>query len=271
MTRSSDASGNRTELTNEQLFEALASQTRRIGLFHLHQQGAATFADLVDVVREYTDTRAAVGADDPSRVATVLAEHHLPRLEQVDLVVYDRLHDTVELEDTPADFGDWLDLAIRRELRWAATRELAGGSEGKSERESEGERDNGSVTVLVVDDEPGMADVIGDFLETNHDMTAVRATSAPNAVSLLDSEAVDCIVSDYRMPAIDGLDFLEAVRDADPDLPFVLFTNKGSEEVASEAITHNVNAYVQKSTGTEQYDRLAQHIRRALGSHERPD
>lgn len=72
------------------------------------------------------------------------------------------------------------------------------------------------------------------------------------------------------MPAIDGLEFLMAVRNDYPDLPFVLFTNKGSEDVASEAINHDVHAYVPKCTSTDQYDRLTQHIRRVLADHERP-
>jgi len=261
VTRPSDTATEGRNLTNDELFMALASRMRRIVLFHLHQQGAATFDDLVDVVSEYTDIHAEVGADDPHRVAMALAEHQLPLLESLGLAVYDRLHDAVELGTPPDDFGEWLDLAIRRELRWAEARE----------QPVESTHELGPVTVLIVDDEPGMADVIGDILENRHDMTAITATNAPDAFTVLESVEVDCIVSDYRMPAIDGLDFLEAVRDDHPDLPFILFTNKGSEEVASEAITHDVNAYVPKGTGTEQYDRLAQHIRNAVDGHEPPE
>lgn len=251
-------------LTNEELFMALASRMRRIVLFHLHQQGVARFDELVDVVYEYTDPHAVVGADDRDRLATTIAEHQLPLMERLELVVYDRLHDTVELGDPPDDLGDWLDLAIRRELRWAETDDRS----VEADDEPGPGPGPGPVTVLIVDDEPGLADVIGDFLQTHHDMTAVTATNAPDAFTILDSARVDCIVSDYRMPAIDGLDFLEAVREEHPDLAFVLFTNKGSEDVASEAITHDVNAYVPKGTGTEQYDRLAHHIRRAVDGHE---
>lgn len=251
----------RTGPTNEELFMAFANRMRRIVLFHLHQQGAATFDELVDVVREYTDPRAEVGADDPHRLAMTLAEHELPLLESLALVVYDRLHDTVELGETPPDFGDWLDLAIRREVRWAETAGRSVEDDGNPE----------ALTVLIVDDEPGLADVIGDFLEQRHEMTTVTATTAPDAFTVLDSVGVDCVVSDYLMPAIDGIDFLEAVREDHPNLPFILFTNKGSEDVASEAITYNVTAYVPKGTGTQQYDRLAQHIRRAVDGHESVD
>lgn len=139
MTRSSETSGNGARLTNEELFEALGSQMRRIVLFHLRQQGAATFDTLVDVVCEYTDTRGDVGADDPARVAMGLNQHHLPCLEELDLVAYDRLHDVVELTDPPADFGDWVDLVIRRDLWCAARHDWA----EQNERDGDGTRDLG--------------------------------------------------------------------------------------------------------------------------------
>ncbi len=246
-------------MTNDDLFLALGNQVRRIVLFHLRQQGAATLSDLVDVTREYADPHAEVGADDPGRVAASLAEHHLPLLERLGLVVYDRLHDTVELGSVPDDFGDWIDLATRRELRWGEERQVSAGL-GETAAESPA-----PVSVLVVDDEPGMVDVISKFLERRHDLNTRTATSAPDAFAILEAAPISCIVSDYRMPAINGVEFLAAVREDYPDIPFILFTNKGSEEVASEAITHDVTAYVPKGSGTEQYDRLAQQIRHAVG------
>lgn len=131
MTRGSDASGAGPRLPTNELFAALAHRTRRTVLFHLHHQGTATVDELVDVVRASTDPPADVGADDPHRVAMTLAEHHLPILERLDLIVYDRLYDTVTLGDIPDDFGDWLALAIRRDLRWAEARDQAVESKGK--------------------------------------------------------------------------------------------------------------------------------------------
>jgi DNA-binding NtrC family response regulator len=54
------------------------------------------------------------------------------------------------------------------------------------------------------------------------------------------------------MPGVDGLEFLASVREEYPDLPFILFTGKGSEEIASEAISRGVTDYLQKETGTDQ-------------------
>jgi CheY-like chemotaxis protein/DNA-binding transcriptional ArsR family regulator len=259
MTSAPDTGPEAPGVTNDDLFLALGNRMRRIVLFHLRQQGAATLSELVDVTREYADPHAEVGADDPDRVAASLAEHHLPLLERLGLVVYDRLHDTVELGSVPDDFGDWIDLATRRELRWGDDRQVSGGL-GET-----GTDTPASASVLVVDDEPGMVDIISKFLERRHDMNTRTATSAPDAFAILEAAPVTCIVSDYRMPAINGVEFLAAVREDYPDIPFILFTNKGSEEVASEAITHDVTPYVPKGSGTEQYDRLAQQIRHAVG------
>lgn len=78
------------------------------------------------------------------------------------------------------------------------------------------------------------------------------------------------------MPGMNGIEFLESVRAIDEDLPFILFTGKGSEEVASEAISAGVTDYLQKQSGTDQYTILANRItnatsRNSLGSSERLD
>uniref|UniRef100_UPI003EBA954A PAS domain S-box protein n=1 Tax=Halobaculum sp. EA56 TaxID=3421648 RepID=UPI003EBA954A len=76
---------------------------------------------------------------------------------------------------------------------------------------------------------------------------------------------VDCVVSDYEMPGRNGIDFLERVREEYPELPFILYTGKGSEEVASDAISAGVTDYLQKGSGTDQYTVLANRIKNAVG------
>jgi len=121
------------------------------------------------------------------------------------------------------------------------------------------------VRVLVVDDEPGLADLAAVHLERVDDgFDVATATNARDAVEYLAERDVDCVVSDYEMPGMDGLELLEAVRADHPDLPFVLFTGKGSEEVASEAISVGVTDYMQKERGTDQYTVLANRVRNAV-------
>ncbi|MEF8828037.1 MAG: response regulator, partial [Haloarcula sp.] len=117
------------------------------------------------------------------------------------------------------------------------------------------------VSVLHVDDDPGLAETAAEFLEHEDDRLAVEtATSGSEGLERLADGAFDCVVSDYDMPAMDGIEFLEAVRAEYPDLPFVLFTGKGSEEIASEAVSAGVSDYLQKRGGTERYTLLANRV-----------
>lgn len=60
------------------------------------------------------------------------------------------------------------------------------------------------------------------------------------------NEPIDCIIGDYQMPGMDGIELLRAVRAEFPDLPFVLFTGKGSGAIASEAISAGATSHVRK-------------------------
>ncbi len=116
------------------------------------------------------------------------------------------------------------------------------------------------IRILHVDDDPSITDLTATFLEREDEQFSVEtATSADEGLQQLGDRPPDCVVSDYNMPGTDGLEFLQAVREDHPDLPFILFTGKGSEEVASDAVSAGVTDYLQKS-GTEQYELLANRI-----------
>jgi len=125
--------------------------------------------------------------------------------------------------------------------------------------------EGGSIRVLHVDDDPEFGDMVGTFLEREDERLEVEtATSAADGLEMLADDGFDGVVSDYDMPGRNGIEFLEAVRDEDPYLPFILFTGKGSEEIASEAITDGVSDYLQKASGTDQYTILANRISNAV-------
>lgn len=125
-----------------------------------------------------------------------------------------------------------------------------------------------TVRVLHVDDEPDVADVAATFVEQEDDRFDVEtAPSASDGLERLARTAFDCIVSDYEMPGTDGIEFLESVREMHPDLPFILYTGRGGEEVASDAISAGVTEYLQKETGTSQYTVLANRIQNAVEKH----
>ncbi|MFC6940245.1 response regulator [Salinirubellus sp. GCM10025818] len=121
------------------------------------------------------------------------------------------------------------------------------------------------IRILHVDDEPSFADLTTAHLEREYDQFSVEtATGASEALERLAEDEFDCVVSDYSMPGRNGIDFLEDVRRSHPELPFILFTGKGSEEVASEAISAGVTDYLQKQPGSEQYAILANRIRNSV-------
>jgi len=125
------------------------------------------------------------------------------------------------------------------------------------------------IRVLIVDDDADAAELTATYLERISQAieTTVETEPTDALAHISGSERVDCVVSDYDMPEANGLEFLDDVRAIDPDLPFVLFTGKGSEEIASEAISAGVTDYLQKESGTEQYGVLANRIENAVAQH----
>jgi len=125
---------------------------------------------------------------------------------------------------------------------------------------------NGTVRVLHVDDDPAFADMAATFLERADERFVVEtATNASEALARLDA-GVDCVVSDYEMPGMDGIELLETVRERSLNLPFILFTGRGSEAVASDAISAGVTDYLQKGSSTDRYELLANRIENAVDS-----
>jgi PAS domain S-box-containing protein len=126
-------------------------------------------------------------------------------------------------------------------------------------------RDDGTIRVLHVEDEPAFAELTTEMLEREGERFAVEtARTASDGFDYLTETDVDCIVSDYQMPGKDGIEFLETLREKNEDLPFILFTGEGSERVASEAISAGATDYLQKGGGTEKFELLAHRIQNAV-------
>ncbi len=111
--------------------------------------------------------------------------------------------------------------------------------------------DPDSIRVLHVDDDPDFGDLTATVLEREDERFVVEtATTATEGLDSMWDRPPDCIVSDYDMPELDGIEFLERVREEYPEMPFILFTGKGSESVASQAISAGVTDYLEKTTGS---------------------
>jgi signal transduction histidine kinase/DNA-binding response OmpR family regulator len=123
------------------------------------------------------------------------------------------------------------------------------------------------VSVLYVDDEPEFADLVEYWLthdDGSPELSVTLANGVEEALDVLATESIDCIVSDYDMPERDGLDFLDALRERHSALPFVLFTARGGEEIARDAFRAGVTDYMAKEGDPETIGLLAERVRNAV-------
>jgi PAS domain S-box-containing protein len=117
------------------------------------------------------------------------------------------------------------------------------------------------LSVLYVDDEADLLELVKLFLESTEEFQIDTASSARAALELIERKQYDAIISDYQMPEINGIELLKIIRARSIDLPFILFTGKGREEVVIEAYEHGADSYVQKGGDpTAQYAELRQRL-----------
>jgi len=101
-------------------------------------------------------------------------------------------------------------------------------------------------SVLYVDDDVDLLGINKIYLERTGEFRVDTATSALDALDRIAAIPYDLVLSDYQMPDMDGIALLKEVRGRHGNLPFILFTGKGREEVVIEALNNGVDFYVQK-------------------------
>ena len=100
--------------------------------------------------------------------------------------------------------------------------------------------------VIYVDDEPSLLEVTKAFLEMDCSISVETEQDPVRALDLLSGGGYDAIISDYQMPAMDGIELLRKIRSRGDPTPFVLFTGKGREDVAIRALNSGADFYLQK-------------------------
>lgn len=122
--------------------------------------------------------------------------------------------------------------------------------------------------VLVVDDEKEIAETTSLMLSHHQENIETTVETNPTVVlDILNEQDIDCVVCDYDMPDMDGLEVLKQIREHYPDLPFILFTGRGSEEIASQAISAGVTDYLQKKGHSDQFTVLSNRVMNAIGKY----
>src|SRR5262245_44708806 len=99
--------------------------------------------------------------------------------------------------------------------------------------------------VLIVDDEKSMRDLLSITLE-KEGYDVETAAGGESAIEMLHRETVDAVITDLRMPKVDGLEVLRAAKDVSPDTAVLVITAVASTETAVEAMKLGAYDYITK-------------------------
>jgi CheY-like chemotaxis protein len=102
-------------------------------------------------------------------------------------------------------------------------------------------------SVLVVDDSGVDRALVGELLGKEPHWKIAYAENGAAALARMKESPPDIVVTDLKMPEMDGLEFVTAARDLHPDVPVILMTAHGSESLALEALERGAASYVPKS------------------------
>src|SRR5262250_3775859 len=114
--------------------------------------------------------------------------------------------------------------------------------------------------VLIVDDEKSMRDLLSITLE-KEGYDVETAAGGELAIEMLHREMVDAVITDLRMPKVDGLQVLRAAKESSPDIAVIVITAVGSTETAVEAMKLGAYDYITKPFKLDEINLI---IRRAL-------
>lgn len=100
-------------------------------------------------------------------------------------------------------------------------------------------------TILIVDDELLIRDLLYDFF-TNQGWEITTAENGIKALEILENRTVDLMLTDLRMPGLDGMELTNRVKEEYPQLPVVIMTGFPSVDTAVQALRCKVEDYIIK-------------------------
>jgi two-component system, NtrC family, response regulator len=115
-------------------------------------------------------------------------------------------------------------------------------------------------TILIVDDERNYTLILAAVLE-DAGFETLTANSGPEALDILSESDVDLVLTDMKMPTMDGIELLERIKKEDADLPVIMMTAHGTVEKAVEAMQKGAYNYILKPFDNE---RLVLYVNKAV-------
>lgn len=107
-----------------------------------------------------------------------------------------------------------------------------------------------SMAILLIDDDEWIRDSLCIFFESEGcHLTALE--TAEEGMEAVTKQAYDILVTDYRLPGMDGLEFIRHIQDTQPHIMTVLITAYKSEEVVSEAVKLGIQDFIEKPFTTK--------------------
>ena len=118
----------------------------------------------------------------------------------------------------------------------------------------------GEIRILHVDDDASQSEFLKYFLPESENFYITSITDPRKVMAMLEKSDYDCVVSDFKMPEINGIQLAEKIREKS-DIPIILYTGQGSEEVAEAAFNVGVDDYMRKELDPSHYQVLAKRIK----------
>lgn len=118
-------------------------------------------------------------------------------------------------------------------------------------------------TILIVDDEKNYLVVLSSFL-SGEGYEPITADNAQQALDIVENTDLDLVLTDMKMPSMDGIELLKRIKEKSPDLPVVMMTAYGTVEKAVEAMQLGAFNFVLKPF---QNETLKQIIRNAVSTY----
>lgn len=100
-------------------------------------------------------------------------------------------------------------------------------------------------TILVVDDDLDLLDLMREEL-SQHFTEVITAQDGPSALTILKKSNIDCILTDYRMPDMNGLELIKILAEKYPKIPVLLITGNGQNPEVLKAVDEGCFDFIEK-------------------------